>query len=347
MTDFFSRLFSGEFSGRKLWPNGNDKKDPKPPQIAGNDRPPSTAPLVKKPKIGLALSSGAAKGLAHIGVIQILEEHGIEIEAVAGSSMGAYVGALWAAGHDGDDLYELAATVKNKWDNLRLLDPVFPPRRGFVRGQKVRARLHDSLGDRNLENLSKEVYIVATELETLSRKVFDSGSVVDAVHASIAIPGICEPVTIDEIDYTDGGVADPLPVNVLKDAGMDHVIAVCVMPTAEELQFKRKKRRTKNQESKYRSWFSKHFNYWAEGNVFNIQRSAEFGMQIRLAELSMREADVRIRPIVCDAKWHAYTEYEKYIEVGRQATEASLDDIKTLCQPIEVSTVDPELSHNK
>jgi len=328
MINFFSRLFGKEFSGRELRPADQDSNK------SDADLPP-TKQEPKRPKIGLALSSGAAKGLAHIGVIQVLEENDIHIDAIAGASMGAYVGALWAAGHDSDELIEFAATVKNKMANLALLDPVFPPRRGFIKGRKARARLQESLGDRTIEELDKDLYIVATELDNLSRKIFETGSIVDAVHASIAIPGVCEPVTIDGIDYTDGGVADPMPVEVLKDAGMDIIIAVCVMPTAHEL--KHKKERNK----KPTNWFNKHFNYWHEGNLFNIQRSAEFGSQMRLAELSMRDADVKIRPIVCDASWHDYSSYKKYIRVGREATESALEEIKKLTGQSELTFDQP------
>jgi len=285
-----------------------------------------------KPRIGLALSSGAAKGLAHIGVIQVLEEHGIKIDAIAGSSMGAYVGSLWAAGFDGRQLQEFAATIRNRFDALRLLDPAFPFRRGYVRGRKIRDRLEKSIGKREFKDLERKLLVVATDLEHLSRKVFDSGPVVDAVHASIAIPGICEPVNINDVEYTDGGVSEPLPVSVLKEAGMDKVIAVCVMPTVDELQFLNARARARDLKG-WRGWLHRHFNYWLEGNLFHIQRSAEFGMQMRLAELSMREADVKIRPIVCEANWYDYAGHEKYIAVGRQAATRHLDEILRLVRP--------------
>ena len=323
MNDFFTKIFSLPL--RKDSPSDNEGLPPEDPI-----RP---VPNLVRPKIGLALSSGAAKGLAHIGVIQILEENNIQIDAVAGASMGAYVGALWAAGFEGKDLHKFAASIQSTWDALRLLDPVFPPRRGFVRGEKARARLTESLGNLQIEDLEKKLYVVATELEYLGRHVFDSGSVVDAVHASIAIPGICEPVTIDGVDYTDGGVSDPLPVGVLKRAGIDRVIAVSVMPSEEELRSRKRRKREKKTRG-WKQWMNKHFNYWAEGNVFNIQRSAEFGMQMRLAELCTREADVRLRPVVCDAKWHDYAGYEKYIKVGRRTAKEKLAEIKALTEPI-------------
>src|SRR5204863_6208812 len=93
------------------------------------------------PKLGLALSSGGAKGLAHIGVIQVLEENGIPIHAIAGSSMGAYVGAVWAYGHDGASMERFAREVEGRWGFLHLLDPVLLPRCGFIRGEKLGGRV--------------------------------------------------------------------------------------------------------------------------------------------------------------------------------------------------------------
>ncbi|MEM0970400.1 MAG: patatin-like phospholipase family protein, partial [Verrucomicrobiota bacterium] len=161
----------------------------------------------RRPRVGLVLSSGAAKGLAHIGVIQVFEETGIPVHAVAGASMGAYVGGLWAAGQSGVQLEELALSMKESRDRLELIDPVFPPRRGFIRGDKIANRLRATLGETNIENLPRDLSIIATELESFRRKVFREGDLVNAIRASIAIPGICVPYTLDGIDYVDGGIA--------------------------------------------------------------------------------------------------------------------------------------------
>jgi hypothetical protein len=96
--------------------------------------------------VGLALSSGAAKGFAHVGVIQVLEENGIEIDVVSGASMGAYVGCLWAHGCDGTELERLSREMESRWAFWTLIDPVFPPRQGFLRGNSVKKRLMRSIG---------------------------------------------------------------------------------------------------------------------------------------------------------------------------------------------------------
>src|SRR2546421_9852413 len=111
--------------------------------------------------VGLALSSGAAKGFEHIGVIQVLEENGIEIDTVAGSSMGAYVGSVWAHGDPGPWLERLAREMETRWAMWSLVDPVFPPRRGFVRGFAVKRRLMRSIGTARFAEMARPLRVVA------------------------------------------------------------------------------------------------------------------------------------------------------------------------------------------
>src|SRR5262249_20441978 len=127
--------------------------------------------------VGLALSSGAAKGFAHIGVIQVFEENGIEIDAVAGASMGAYVGALWTYGHDGSALEKFARELEGRWSLWSLVDPVFPPRQGFLRGFAVKNRLMRSIGQARFGDLARPLRVVAANLATLERMAFCSGEV--------------------------------------------------------------------------------------------------------------------------------------------------------------------------
>ncbi len=108
--------------------------------------------------------------------------------------MGAYVGAVWACGYDGVFMEKLAREVESRWGLLRLIDPAFPPRRGFLRGTKVRERLQFSIGEAHFGDLVRPLRVVATNLFSLERRVFDSGDVARAVQASSAIPGVCQPV---------------------------------------------------------------------------------------------------------------------------------------------------------
>ena len=290
-------------------------------------------------RVGLALSSGGARGLAHIGVIQVLEENGIEIDAVAGSSMGAYVGAHWAYGHDGIACEKIARFLERRWGLVYLLDPVLPPRQGFLRTRRVGQRLRKAIGTATFLDLTRPFRVVATDFETLDRVIFSHGEVAQAVEASIAIPGICVPVAYRGRMLIDGGIADPLPVDVLSEMGVEHIIAVNTLPSPSHLgicaecaaEVPRPRRGL-------RSWLNKHLNYFAHGNLCDVLMRANFGGQMRVAEHSGHLADVLLRPWVCDARWHDFTNPGKYISLGRKVTIEHLGEIKALTQPHEKPT---------
>jgi NTE family protein len=285
-------------------------------------------------RVGLALSSGGAKGLAHIGVIQVLEENGIEVDVVAGCSMGAYVAAVWCCGYDGDFMETLAREVEGRWGLLKLLDPVVAPRKGFILGNAMKNRLKKSIGDAHFSDLSRPLRIVATNLDTLEREVFSSGEVASAVHASSAMPGVCVPVTIDEQAYIDGGVSDPLPVDVLKEMGCERIIAVNTIPTPDFLRSCREMEHEQTEFIRRRHGLlpllNRRLNYFARGNILDIIMRAFHGAQIRVAEEACRQADIVLRPLTNDAHWHDFNHPAKYIALGRATAEAQLDEIKSL-----------------
>jgi NTE family protein len=288
--------------------------------------------------VGLALSSGAAKGLSHIGVIQVLEENGIEIDVIAGSSMGAYIGAAWAFGHDGATLEKIAREMETRRAFWTLIDPAFPPRQGFVRGLAVKKRLMKSIGNVRFAELLRPLHILATNLETLERVTFCSGEVATAVHASIAVPGICVPVTIDGETYIDGGIVDPLPVDVLHEMGVSRIIAVNAIPTPDRIryclqaehelaQLPRKRAR-----EVIRKWLplDTHLNYFARGNILEILMRSIHGAQIRMAESLGRHADIELRPRICDDRWLDFRNPGRFIKPGRQIAEQYISEIKAL-----------------
>ncbi len=287
-------------------------------------------------RIGLALSSGGAKGLAHIGVIQVLEENGIEVDCIAGSSMGAYIGGLWANGADGVRLEEIARENENRWGLLSLFDPVLPPRRGFLRTRRVMARLRRSIGDAWFCDLVRPLRITATNLDTLERLVFSQGDVGNAIEASIAIPGIIVPVTLDGETLIDGGIADPLPVDILLEMGIERIIAVNVIPPPERLrEWHAQKCMPRDMVAEGRglgTMFNRHLNYFAKGNVLDTLLQAISGAQTRVAETSGEKADVLLRPLSCGARWHDFTNPGKYIALGREAAEAQLPKMIALAK---------------
>ena len=293
--------------------------------------------------VGLALSSGAAKGFAHVGVLQVLEENGLEVDVVVGASMGAYVGSLWAYGCDGRELERLSRELEARWALWTLIDPAFPPRRGFLRGYAVRRRLIRTIGHTRFADLVRPLRIVAANLSTLERVVFSSGEVATAVHASSAVPGICVPVTTEEETYSDGGIVDPLPVDVLLEMGVSRIIAVNVIPTPDRIRcaIRAEIERVRDTETNARKLLRKliplnrKMNYFARGNLLEILMRSLHGAQIRMAEASCEMADVVLRPEIYDDSWLDYRNPGKFITLGRQEAERHLDEIKSLMNRTE------------
>lgn len=286
-------------------------------------------------RIGLALSSGGAKGLAHIGVIQVLEENGIEIDYLAGTSIGSYVAACWARGYSGQAMEKIAMQYGGRMRVIRLVDPMFNPRLGALRGNKVRRSLNTVMDQTNFEDLSMPVGVVATSLKTLERVIFDSGNVVEAVLASCSIPGICQPSIIKDENYVDGGITDPLPIDVLEAWGIENTIAVSTIPSPDDYRnfHAMRAHHVPNQRplsKKILAYLNTHFNYFAKGNIFDtLMRSTE-ASQIRIVERELVRTDVAIQAVDCEAQWHDFAHPKKHIERGRRAAEEQIELIKSL-----------------
>lgn len=185
--------------------------------------------LWKKPprKVGLALSGGGARGLAHIGVLKVLEQEGVPIDCLAGTSMGGLIAVAYAAGMS-TDLMEQEALRMASPRRLLALSDLSLPRRGFFKGQKVREYLAGYLGDRTFDDLRLPLALVAVDLNTGREVYLTQGRVVDGVRATIALPGIFTPVEQDGQLLVDGGLLDNLPVDAARHMGADVVIAVDV-----------------------------------------------------------------------------------------------------------------------
>ncbi len=185
--------------------------------------------LWKKPprKVGLALSGGGARGLAHIGVLKILEQEGVPIDYLAGTSMGGLIAAAYAAGLSPDLMEQEALRMASLRRLLALADPSLP-RRGLFKGQKVREYLARHLGDRTFDDLRVPLTLVAVDLNTGQEVFLNQGQIADAVRATVALPGIFTPVEWDGQLLVDGGLLDNLPAGAVRQMGADVVIAVDV-----------------------------------------------------------------------------------------------------------------------
>jgi NTE family protein len=174
-------------------------------------------------RIALVLGAGGARGLAHIGVIEALEARGFEIAAVAGSSMGALVGGIHAAGKL--EAYRDWADRLVRNDVLRLLDVTFGAS-GLIRGERVIATLRDLVGDHRIEGLPIPFVAVATDLATQREVWFQQGPLFDAIRASIAIPMVFTPHDVNGRELVDGGLLAPLPLAATRGFHCDYVVAV-------------------------------------------------------------------------------------------------------------------------
>lgn len=179
-------------------------------------------------RIGLALGCGAAKGLAHIGVLKALEEAGIQIDYIAGSSMGALVGAAYAAGIPVDSMEQVA--LQTDWKDLALMiDPALA-KPGFIDGDRIERFLTDKFyRELKIEDLPTPFAVTAADISTGQQYIIDRGSLATAVRTSISIPVIFTPQKYEYMYLVDGGLVDPVPIDVVRAMGADFIIAVNVL----------------------------------------------------------------------------------------------------------------------
>lgn len=174
-----------------------------------------------RPVVALALGSGGERGFAHVGVIKALEANGISVDLVVGTSAGSVVGALYAGGHKGDELEQLALRL-----DQAQLDDFELSKRGYIRGELLQDFVNKALKNRSIEQLDKPFVAIATHLASGNAVAFNRGNTGMAVRASSSIPGVFHPVLIGGEEYVDGDLKKPVPVSVAREMGADIVIAV-------------------------------------------------------------------------------------------------------------------------
>jgi NTE family protein len=183
--------------------------------------PKQVLPPPKPAKIGLVLGAGASKGFAHVGVLKILESHKIPIHMIVGTSVGSFVGSLYAYGYDAYQLQTMAFALQRE----DLIDLMLPDN-GFVRGEKLENYVNWALKNTTIEKLQIPFYAVATNIRTGEEIVFGVGNTGMAVRASCSIPGVFQPAKVSDETFVDGGVVSPLAIDAARKHGADVVIAV-------------------------------------------------------------------------------------------------------------------------
>lgn len=182
----------------------------------------------KKYKTGLALSGGAARGLAHLGVLQVLNEKGIKVDIISGASAGSLAGAFYAEGYDPREILEIFSS-KKIYDFFRLAFP----RSGFFDIKGLKKFLSKNLHTKNIEDLSIPLIIAATNFQKGEINYFDKGNLIDLLVASSSIPLLFKTAKINSVDYIDGGIMDNLPIKPLIDK-CSRIIAVHTNPIGEQ-----------------------------------------------------------------------------------------------------------------
>ena len=172
-------------------------------------------------KIGLVLGGGGARGFAHIGVLKWIEENKIPIDYVAGTSIGAVIGALHCLGYTAEEIENLAKKTEFK----KLFDFTLS-RKGLIKGEKIKNYLNQIFKGKKFSDLKKPLFVVAADIKNLEEVIFNRGDLVKAVQASISIPGIFIPVQNKERILVDGGILNNLPIKTLESKNPDYIIAV-------------------------------------------------------------------------------------------------------------------------
>ena len=256
---------------------------------------PTPAPL-KPPRLGLALGGGAARGFAHIGVIQVLEEQGIKVDLVAGTSAGSLVAALYASGKNGREM----ATLAEAMDEGAISDWAFPTR-GLIRGDALARYVREKTGNKLIEQMVLPLGIVATDLSDGSAILFRSGDTGAAVRASSSVPAVFQPVKIGTREYVDGGLVAPVPVRFARQMGAELVIAVDITAPPEEKP-------------------------GSDAVRMLLQTFSIMGRSINNYEL--RDADVVLRPKLDNVGSADFSARRRAIQAGREAAVAALPLIR-------------------
>lgn len=263
--------------------------------------------------IGLALSSGGARGITHIGVLRVLEQAGISIDMVAGSSMGALVGGLYAAGHSIDSMAEFAVHFQNKLKLYGgLLDLNLPPRTGLIKGRRFRNYLEHVFEGISFEELKIPLYVVAADVLSGEEVIFEKGSVADAVRASTSMIGMLSPHQVDNRYLVDGGAVNPLPASVLAEKGADIIIASRAIPTLEgEREGGQSSRRWKGL-----------------GNILGVISNYQSIMEREIIKTRLNPVDVLIQPQVEVYTAMDYHRAADFIRLGEEAARQAIHAIK-------------------
>ena len=278
---------------------GCGSRGPLAPVDTGVQPVPPEVVSKRPPKLGLALGGGAARGFAHVGVIQVLEEAGLHPQLVTGTSAGSLVAALYASGKNSQELRRVAETM----EEAEITDWMMPIlNRGALRGEALAKYVNTQVGGKSIEQMKIPLGIVATDLRTGEAVTFRRGNTGSAVRASSAVPAVFQPVRIGEREYVDGGLVSPVPVKQAREMGANFVIAVDISSDPEGNP---------------------------AGDTFQILMQTFAIMGKSINTLALREAEFVVRPPLSGVKSADFGARRRSIEAGRSVMLAMLPQLKS------------------
>jgi len=277
-------------------------------------------------KIGYALGGGGARGLSHIGVMKVLEEHGIYPDVIAGTSIGALVGALYASGLRAGDI-ERALRLDLR--RLAMLADVRLSLSGLVQGKRVTSALKAFLGDLDFADLKIPFACVATDIVKGQQIVMRTGPVITAVRASISVPGLFTPVKVRGRYLVDGGLVNMVPVSTCRDMGAEYVVGVNVIPDpagrihepedeVDDEEEEESGRRSRSRRSKQPRP--------SAPNVVKVLIQSLYIPGHRIAMENLEDADLAISPEVGNIGFFQFDKEVELIEAGERAARKALEE---------------------
>ena len=256
-------------------------------------------------KIGLALGGGGAKGLAHIGVIKILEKYDIPIDYIAGTSMGALVGGWYAAHRSVKTLEKIFLEIDHR--EVIPIKKVVKKKKGILFSDKLVVRdLEDGFYGRKIEDLSIPFASITTDVEKGEEVVIKSGDLYEAVNASIALPIVFKPIRIDGKLLMDGGFVNPVPADAVRNMGADFVIAIDVSS----------------------KWLNIEEEMVKPRNMTSIVSKAFSALEYQIAKRVLKEADIVLRPSVLKYDWRDFDRAAEIISKGVEEAKANISEIQ-------------------
>ena len=256
-------------------------------------------------KIGLALGGGGAKGLAHIGIIKALESAGIQIDYIAGTSMGALVGGFYAATGDIRALEDFIIHVKRS-DIFPIKEIIKRKDGALFKGESIADKLRKELKNIKIEELKIPFAALTTDAKNGDEVCLKNGDLVDAIRASTALPIVFAPVAINNQLLIDGGLVNPVPADVVKDMGADYVIAVDVSSR----------------------WFAAPEELATTHDIYGVVSSALSIIEYQIAKNILKNADLVLRPPVMSYNWIEFNKAQEIIKAGEQELELNLREIR-------------------